>query len=52
MLARILFPTDLSAYTNAVLVCLTDLKAAGVAEVVVRFSRQAVLVIRPQQEER
>ena len=34
MFSKILFPTDFSAYANAVLACLPDLKAAGVGIVV------------------
>lgn len=34
MFARVLFPTDLSAYADAVLACLPDLKPAGLHEVV------------------
>lgn len=34
MFTKILFPTDFSAYSNAVLACLPDLKAAGVGVVV------------------
>ena len=34
MFARVLFPTDLSAYANAVLACLPDLKPAGLRQVV------------------
>ena len=34
MFPKILFPTDFSAYANAVLACLPDLKAAGVGIVV------------------
>jgi len=34
MFARVLFPTDFSAYANAVLDCLPDLKAAGLRQVV------------------
>ena len=34
MFAHILFPTDFSAYSDAVLACLPDLKAAGLREVV------------------
>lgn len=34
MLARILFPTDFSAYADSVLACLPDLKTAGLREVV------------------
>ena len=34
MFARILFPTDFSAYSDAVLACLPDLKTAGMREVV------------------
>ncbi|MBI2759121.1 MAG: universal stress protein [Chloroflexi bacterium] len=41
MFARILFPTDLSAYSDAVLACLPDLKSAGLHEVVL------LSVIRP-----
>lgn len=33
MFARILFPTDFSAYSDAVLACLPDLKTAGLREV-------------------
>jgi len=41
MFTRILFPTDFSAYANAVFACLSELKAAGVGEVVL------LSVIRP-----
>lgn len=41
MFARALFPTDFSAYANAVFACLPDLKTAGVSEVVL------LSVIRP-----
>lgn len=41
MFARVLFPTDLSAYSDAVLACLPDLKPAGLREVVL------LSVIRP-----
>jgi nucleotide-binding universal stress UspA family protein len=41
MFARVLFPTDFSAYANAVLACLPELKTAGVGEAVV------LSVIRP-----
>jgi nucleotide-binding universal stress UspA family protein len=41
MFTRILFPTDFSAYANAVFACLPELKAAGVGEVVL------LSVIRP-----
>lgn len=41
MFTRILFPTDFSAYANAVFACLPDLKAAGMGEVVL------LSVIRP-----
>jgi hypothetical protein len=41
MFARVLFPTDLSAYSDAVLPCLPDLKSAGLQEVVL------LSVIRP-----
>lgn len=34
MFARVLFPTDFSAYANAVFACLPELKAAGMAVVV------------------
>lgn len=34
MFARILFPTDFSAYADSVLACLPDLKSAGLREVV------------------
>ena len=34
MFARVLFPTDFSAYANAVLECLPDLKPAGLRQVV------------------
>ena len=34
MFSRILFPTDFSAYSDAVLVCLPDLQTAGLREVV------------------
>ena len=34
MFARILFPTDFSAYTDTVFACLPDLKTAGLREVV------------------
>ena len=34
MFSNILFPTDLSAYANAVLACLPDLKPAGLRQVV------------------
>lgn len=34
MFARILFPTDFSAYADSVLACLPDLKSAGMREVV------------------
>jgi nucleotide-binding universal stress UspA family protein len=34
MFERILFPTDFSAYANAVLACLPELRAAGLREVV------------------
>ncbi len=54
MFARILFPTDFSAYADSVLACLPDLKSAGLREVVLlsenvaRLSRQPVLVMRHQ----
>ncbi len=35
MFARALFPTDFSAYANAVLACLPELKTAGLREIVV-----------------
>jgi hypothetical protein len=41
MFARVLFPTDFSAYADSVLSCLPDLKPAGLGEVIL-FS-----VIRP-----
>jgi nucleotide-binding universal stress UspA family protein len=41
MFTRVLFPTDLSAYADAVLACLPDLKAIGLCEVVL------LSVIRP-----
>lgn len=41
MFERVLFPTDFSAYSDAVLACLPDLKAAGLREVVL------LSVIRP-----
>ena len=41
MFTRILFPTDFSAYANAVFACLPELKTAGVGEVVL------LSVIRP-----
>ncbi|MEZ0397395.1 MAG: universal stress protein [Anaerolineales bacterium] len=41
MFARVLFPTDLSAYADCVLACLPDLKSAGLREVVL------LSVIRP-----
>jgi nucleotide-binding universal stress UspA family protein len=41
MLARALFPTDFSAYADAVLACLPDLKGIGLQEVVL------LSVIRP-----
>ena len=41
MFTRILFPTDFSAYANAVFACLPDLKVAGLGEVVL------LSVIRP-----
>lgn len=41
MFARALFPTDLSAYANAILDCLPELKAAGLSQVVL------LTVIRP-----
>lgn len=34
MFARVLFPTDFSAYANAVFACLPEIKAAGMREVV------------------
>ena len=34
MFTRVLFPTDFSAYSQAALACLPDLKAAGLYEVV------------------
>jgi len=34
MFARILFPTDFSAYADSVLACLPDLKSAGLREVI------------------
>ena len=34
MFARVLFPTDFSAYANAVFACLPDLKPAGMGQVV------------------
>ncbi|NUQ83181.1 MAG: universal stress protein [Anaerolineales bacterium] len=34
MFARVLFPTDFSAYADAVLACLPDLKPAGLGEVI------------------
>lgn len=34
MFRKVLFPTDLSVYANAVLGCVVDLKAAGIREVV------------------
>ena len=34
MFTRVLFPTDFSAYANAVFACLPDLKAAGLGEVI------------------
>ncbi len=41
MFARVLFPTDFSAYADSVLACLPDLKSAGLHEVVL------LSVIRP-----
>ena len=41
MFARVLFPTDLSAYADSVLACLPELKSAGLREVVL------LSVIRP-----
>jgi nucleotide-binding universal stress UspA family protein len=41
MFTRVLFPTDLSAYSDSVLGCLPDLKSAGLREVVL------LSVIRP-----
>lgn len=41
MFPRVLFPTDFSAYANAVFACLPDLKTAGLSEVVL------LSVIRP-----
>ncbi len=41
MFARVLFPTDFSAYSDAVFACLPDLKPAGLREVVL------LSVIRP-----
>lgn len=41
MFSRVLFPTDFSAYANAVLACLPDLRAAGMGIVVL------LSVIRP-----
>jgi hypothetical protein len=41
MFARVLFPTDFSAYADSVLACLPDLKPDGLGEVIL-FS-----VIRP-----
>lgn len=41
MFGRVLFPTDFSAYSDAVLACLPDLKTAGLREVVL------LSVIRP-----
>ena len=34
MFARVLFPTDFSAYADSVLACLPDLKSAGLREVI------------------
>jgi hypothetical protein len=34
MFARILFPTDFSAYADSVLACLPDLKSTGLREVI------------------
>jgi len=41
MFARVLFPTDFSAYADSVLACLPDLKSVGLHEVVL------LSVIRP-----
>lgn len=41
MFTRVLFPTDFSAYANAVFACLPDLKIAGLGEVVL------LSIIRP-----
>jgi len=38
MFARVLFPTDFSAYANAVFACLPELKVAGVGVVVLLFT--------------
>lgn len=34
MFSRVLFPTDFSSYSDAVMACLPDLKTAGLRQVV------------------
>ena len=48
MFARVLFPTDFSAYANAVFACLPDLKAAGLREVVLLYVIRASDVPLPE----
>lgn len=38
MFGRVLFPTDFSAYANAVFACLPELNAAGMRDVVLLYA--------------
>jgi nucleotide-binding universal stress UspA family protein len=48
MFARVLFPTDFSAYADAVLACLPDLKSVGVHEVVLLSVIRGIDVPMPE----
>lgn len=54
MFARVLFPTDFSAYANAVFACLPELKAAGMRELscaeVMILVRHTAVETQPQRE--